>query len=210
MQELEKILDKIESEHPYKVPGDSNSYSQYNEGWCDCVDRVRKELKDVEKNDMREHELTKIVNEICQNTFFMNDDNIVKDKDRDENELCISFSKLKEILSKYAFCKSNPDDWIPVDEKLPEESEEFNDVYDPVTLAVIDTEWHEKSDIVQVTVYDRDEEKYFTYVDNTYNGEWVTFNLDNFKVIAWKPLSDPYIPEPLETRKNSKGARKNE
>lgn len=91
--------------------------------------------------------------------------------------------------------------WIPVEERLPKESEEFNDVYDPVTLAVIDTEWHEKSDIVQVTVYDRDEEKYFTCVDNTYNGEWVTFNLDNFKVIAWKPLSEPYIPEEIETRK---------
>lgn len=95
-------------------------------------------------------------------------------------------------------CKHMNDGWIPVDEKMPEESEEFNDVYDPVTLAVIDTEWHEKSDIVQVTVYDRDEEKYFTYVDNTYNGEWVTFNLDNFKVIAWKPLSDPYRPERSE------------
>ena len=102
----------------------------------------------------------------------------------------------EEIIRKHM-----NDGWIPVDEKMPEESEEFNDVYDPVTLAVIDTEWHEKSDIVQVTVYDRDEEKYFTYVDNTYNGEWVTFNLDNFKVIAWKPLSDPYRPEPLETRK---------
>ena len=143
---------------------------------------------------MSEQELTKIVNEICKNIFFMDDD-MVKNKNRDENELCISFSKLKEILSKYAFCKSNPDDWIPVDEKMPEEIEEFNDVYDPVTLAVIDTEWYKISDIVQVTVYDRDEEKYFTYVDNTYNGEWVTFNLDNFKVITWKPLSDPYRPE---------------
>lgn len=148
---------------------------------------------------MKEQELTKIVNEICQNTFFM-DDNIVKDEDRDENELYISFSKLKEIISKYAFCKNNPDDWILVEERLPEESEEFNDVYNPVTLAVIDTEWHKKSDIVQVTVYDRDEEKYFTYVDNTYNGEWVTFNLDNFKVIAWKPLSDPYRPERSESK----------
>ena len=158
-------------------------------------------MKKIQKgNNVSEQELTKIVNEICQNIFFMDDD-MVKNKNRDENELCISFSKLKEILFKYAFCKSNPDDWIPVDEKMPEESEEFNDVYDPVTLAVIDTEWHEKSDVVQVTVYDRDEEKYFTYVDNTYNGEWVTFNLDNFKVIAWKPLSEPYIPEEIETRK---------
>ena len=41
MQGLEKLLDKIEVEHPYKVPGDHDSFSQYNEGWQDAVDRVR-------------------------------------------------------------------------------------------------------------------------------------------------------------------------
>lgn len=47
MRDLDNILNKIEAEHPYKVPGDSSSYNQYNEGWCDCHDRVRLELKDV-------------------------------------------------------------------------------------------------------------------------------------------------------------------
>ena len=47
MRNLDEILDKIESEHPYKVLGNSGSYSQYNEAWCDCLDRVRQELKDV-------------------------------------------------------------------------------------------------------------------------------------------------------------------
>ena len=117
-----------------------------------------------------------------------------------QDEDIASFNRDIEYLRDFIRRHMN-DGWIPVEERLPEESEEFNDVYDPVTLAIIDTEWHEKSDIVQVTVYDRDEEKYFTYVDNTYNGEWVTFNLDNFKVIAWKPLSEPYIPEEIETRK---------
>lgn len=145
---------------------------------------------------MSEQELTKIVNEICKNTFYI-DDKIVKNKNRDENELCISFSKLKEILSKYAFCKSNPDDWIPVDEKMPEESEEFNDRYDPVSLAVIDTEWHKESDVVQITVYDKDKEEYLISADYTYDGEWAHFGgmKDTHDVIAWKPLSEPYIPE---------------
>ena len=120
-------------------------------------------------------------------------------------DLCYGLNIAKDIIRRHM-----NDSWIPVEERLPEEIEEFNDVYDPVTLAVIDTEWHEKSDIVQVTVYDRDEEKYFTYVDNTYNREWVTFNLDNFKVIAWKPLSDPYRPEPLETRKELERAVEND
>lgn len=47
IHDLDNILNKIEAEHPYKVPGDSSSYNQYNEGWCDCLDRVRLELKDV-------------------------------------------------------------------------------------------------------------------------------------------------------------------
>ena len=44
MQGLEKILDKLEAEHPYKVPGNYDTYSQYNEGWSDAIDRVRGEL----------------------------------------------------------------------------------------------------------------------------------------------------------------------
>lgn len=47
MQELEKILDKIEAEHPYKVPGKHDTYSQYNEGWQDAIDRVRGELESL-------------------------------------------------------------------------------------------------------------------------------------------------------------------
>ena len=47
MQELEKILDKIEAEHPYKVSGDHGTYGQYNEGWSDAIDRMRGELENV-------------------------------------------------------------------------------------------------------------------------------------------------------------------
>lgn len=45
MQELEKILEEIEAEHPYKVPGNYESYSQYNEAWRDAIDRVRVKLE---------------------------------------------------------------------------------------------------------------------------------------------------------------------
>lgn len=44
LPEVGKILDKIEAEHPYKIPGDYDTYSQYNEGWSDAIDRVRGEL----------------------------------------------------------------------------------------------------------------------------------------------------------------------
>lgn len=41
MQGIDEILDKIAAEHPYRTPGDHDSYSQYNEGWQDAIDRVR-------------------------------------------------------------------------------------------------------------------------------------------------------------------------
>ena len=33
-------LEKLEKEHPYKVIGQPDTYSQYNEAWKDCMDRV--------------------------------------------------------------------------------------------------------------------------------------------------------------------------
>lgn len=49
MKELEKILEEIEAEHPYKVPGNYESYSQYNEAWSDAIDRVRARLENFFK-----------------------------------------------------------------------------------------------------------------------------------------------------------------
>lgn len=49
MQELEKIFEEIEAEHPYKVPGSYDSYSQYNEAWSDAIDRVRARLENFFK-----------------------------------------------------------------------------------------------------------------------------------------------------------------
>ena len=46
MQELEKIFEEIEAEHPYKVPGNYDSYSQYNEAWSDAIYRVRARLEE--------------------------------------------------------------------------------------------------------------------------------------------------------------------
>lgn len=35
-----KQLKELEKEHPYKVIGQPDTYSQYNEAWRDCMDRV--------------------------------------------------------------------------------------------------------------------------------------------------------------------------
>lgn len=113
-------------------------------------------------------------------------------------DLCYGLNIAKDIIRRHM-----NDGWIPVEERLPEESEEFNDRYDPVSLAVIDTEWHKESDVVQITVHDKDKEEYLISADYTYDGEWAHFGCmkDTYDVIAWKPLSEPYIPEEIETRK---------
>ena len=45
MRTIDMILDMIEKEHPYKVPGDRDTYGKYNEGWSDAIDRVRGALQ---------------------------------------------------------------------------------------------------------------------------------------------------------------------
>ena len=40
---LEYVIEQLEElgkEHPYKVIGQPNTYSQYNEAWQDCIDRA--------------------------------------------------------------------------------------------------------------------------------------------------------------------------
>ena len=41
--DLEYVIEQLEElgkEHPYKVIGQPNTYSQYNEVWQDCIDKV--------------------------------------------------------------------------------------------------------------------------------------------------------------------------
>lgn len=33
-------LEELEKEYPYRVVGEPETYSQYNEGWSDCIDRA--------------------------------------------------------------------------------------------------------------------------------------------------------------------------
>lgn len=40
-QKILDFIDEVEKEHPYKIYGQAESYSPYNEGWCDALDRIR-------------------------------------------------------------------------------------------------------------------------------------------------------------------------
>ena len=113
-----------------------------------------------------------------------------------------AINRIADIISKHM-----NDGWIPVEERLPDEYEEGTDIYDKNTLAVMDTEYHMVSNLVNVTVYDTESEKYFVGDDCTFDGEWCNFGLvtGNYEVIAWRPLPEPYRPE-----RQKEGAQQNE
>mgnify|MGYP000856606362 CR=1 FL=1 len=46
-QDISAILTKVDAMHPYKVQGDYDTYSQYNEGWCDAVSEIESRLVDT-------------------------------------------------------------------------------------------------------------------------------------------------------------------
>lgn len=85
--------------------------------------------------------------------------------------------------------------WIPCSERLPEEHETENAVYDSLTLAEIDVERHMVSDLVLVTVRDYDHDTDFVCDDTTVDGKWVNFGCESYEVIAWQPLPPKYEPK---------------
>jgi len=40
LDETIKRLEALAEEHPYKVPGNPDTYNQYNEAWQDCIGRA--------------------------------------------------------------------------------------------------------------------------------------------------------------------------
>lgn len=83
-------------------------------------------------------------------------------------------SRIEDIISKYMY-----DGWIPVEERLPEGGEEV---------------------LVQWEFYSRCDNMTYTYIHimrlNKMTGEWNgTYGVPNGKVIAWRPLPEPYRPE---------------
>jgi len=40
MNEILKLINDIRQEHPYKIPGQHDTYDHYNEGWQDACIRI--------------------------------------------------------------------------------------------------------------------------------------------------------------------------
>ena len=103
-----------------------------------------------------------------------------KDPETRDVDICYGLNRAKEIIRKHM-----NDGWIPLEERLPEGGEEV---------------------LVQGEFYSRRNNMTYTHIHimrlNKMTGEWNgVYGVPNGKVIAWKPLSEPYIPEEIETRK---------
>lgn len=44
MDKLSEVLIEAEQLHPYKISGNNDTYSQYNEGWCDALDYIESKM----------------------------------------------------------------------------------------------------------------------------------------------------------------------
>lgn len=50
IQDIKSRLDELEKIHPYKVAGNPDTYSSYNEGWSDAINAVESYVSSIEKN----------------------------------------------------------------------------------------------------------------------------------------------------------------
>ena len=90
-------------------------------------------------------------------------------------------------LAISALEKQEKDRWIPVTEALPEEK-------DAGILKKLGT--NKRSDYVLATVEVKGER--MTVTACTYDGKWdwnMKYAFPDYKVIAWRPLPEPYEPE---------------
>ena len=78
-------------------------------------------------------------------------------------------------------------EWISVEEGLPEEKSVERLKWDNETLALLDVDTDLVSDEVLVTVIDHEhEEKVFVATDCTVNGQWANF----YEVTHWMPFPE--------------------
>ena len=122
--------------------------------------------------------------------IFYVDGKRIPDRDCAGEPVMIAFEELYKIINN----QSKVDEWIPVEERLPEE-------HDSIFAKLKGTDqWHkgmfEKvSDDVNVTIeYSNGERKTITM--HTKDGQWSVRNtFISFKVISWKPLPEPMRKE---------------
>ena len=189
MQELEKILEEIEQELQCYL--EINLGDEYNAGIKDMAEMSKKIIRKYLSRE-NDSEITRsprdtdvlIALEVLDKLSFFGGQRagreLWNDKPREvQDEDIANFNRdieyLKDIIRKHM-----NDGWIPVEERLPEEK---------------------KSVLVQWEKYDRHLNVTLTYLDVMWmdDAEDVVFEtingIPNGRVIAWRPLPEPYRPE---------------
>ena len=172
------LIDEASEIHPYKVVGDSNTYSNYNQGWSDACDWLYANIEGIPsvtskiepcedcisrqavKRKLQEHH-DLFINAYGGRVGFKSMAD-AKEKARvDEITNCIAM-----VVNEPSVTPKEKTGWIPVSERLPEESKRY----------VVAT-------------------KYNDVMTDFYTGERF---LQGDDVIAWMPLPEPYEPQESE------------
>ena len=134
---MNEILDRVSSEHPYKIPGDRDSYSQYNEAWQDCIARIEQELELMQRENQFEFCFDNVKSFDCPcGRHYINTTAAHKSGNGEITEYCQKeyedalkedavskefLAECKRAADKY---RRNNDGWIPVEKfGLPNSNE---------------------------------------------------------------------------------------
>ena len=104
------------------------------------------------------------------------------------------FKEAIEIVKQEA--EKYNDNWIPCNERMPEESESIFAKYKG-TEKWKDNMFEKMSDEVNVTI-EKEDGKRLTMYAHTVDGKWKNDMLrvyETWRVIAWQPLQQPYQPK---------------
>lgn len=102
---------------------------------------------------------------------------------------------VKHMIAKDKNVPTN-DGWIPVEEGLPKEYE--CTISNPQLRSESRAIHFMASDVVQGTLYDPTNGKYYIREVRTFDGKWRSWGdktIAKCKVIAWQPLPEPYHSE---------------
>lgn len=136
------------------------------------------------------HRIDNIRSFVGSKEYINNDEKCI----RNIEVLKTSIAALEEYLSSKK--KNGNDDWIPVEERLPEEHDSIFAKFKG-TSKWNGAMWEKQSDEVNVT-YELEDGTRKATTSYTLDGVWKLEKESKFvkkKVVAWQPLPEPYRPK---------------
>jgi len=88
--------------------------------------------------------------------------------------------------------EKEPDEWISVEDRLPDVEEKMEPVYDLDTFAEIDVRYHMVSNLVLVVVKGENGDR-FVSDDVLVDGKWANYPFPEWDITNWMPL--PGLPK---------------